>query len=267
MKKIKLFSVLFFMIAVAIYGVFVIKEKANLDTEAPVIQCATETLTASVSVTEEELLQDVTAMDEICGDVSDSLVIEKISELTEEHSRVITYAAIDEAGNVGRMQRTLIYSDYKEAKFSLSEALRFPMGTTVDLLGRVHASSVLDGNLDDKIKYTMESSIDIKSTGTYTVEYRVADSAGRTISIPLQVEIYNPVEERIKLVLTDYLVYLKKNAKFDPEKYFVGSDIEAELSVHSNVNTSKPGLYTVEYQVSSGNSLGKSRLVVVVTES
>lgn len=267
MKKIKLFSVLFFMIAVAIYGVFVMKEKANQDLEAPVIQCATETLTASVAITEKELLQDVIAMDDICGDVSDSLVIEKISELSEEHSRVITYAAIDEAGNVGRMQRTLIYSDYEEAKFSLSEALRFPTGTTANLLGRVHASSVLDGNLDDKIKYTMESSIDIKSTGTYILEYRVADSAGRTITIPLKVEIYSPSEERIKLVLTDYLVYVEKNAEFNPENYFVGSDIEGELSIQADVDTSKPGMYEVEYQVTSLNSIGKSRLVVIVTES
>ena len=68
------------------------------------------------------------------------------------------------------------------------------MGSTIDFLARVHADSVLDENLDDKIKYSMEGSIDLKSTGTYTVDYRVTDSAGRTITLPLPVEIYNPVE-------------------------------------------------------------------------
>lgn len=267
MKRIKMFSILFFLIAVVIYGVYILREKLNQDLEAPVIQYETDTLTVSVNDTEQELLQDVTAMDKVDGDVSHSLVIENMSELTEDLSRIITYAAIDEAGNVGRIQRTLIYEDYEEPSFSLSEPLRFPMGNTIDLLARVHADSVLDGNLDDKIKYTMESVIDLKTTGTYKVEYRVADSAERTISLPLPVEIYNPVEERIKVILTEYLVYVPMNKKFAPEKYFVGSDIEGVLSIHSEVNTSKPGIYKVDYEVTSMNSVGKSRLIVVVTES
>lgn len=267
MKKIKLFSILFFLISVLIYGVYIIREKLNEDFDAPTIQCATDTLTASVDVTEEELLQDVTAVDKVSGDVTHSVVIEKLSELAEDHSRVITYAAIDEAGNVARLQRTLIYIDYQEARFSLSEPLRFPMGSTIDFLARVHADSVLDENLDDKIKYSMEGSIDLKSTGTYTVVYRVTDSAGRTITLPLPVEIYNPVEERIKVILTEYLVYVPLNKNFVPENYFVGSDIEGELSVQSNVKTSKPGIYEVNYQVTSPMSVGKSRLIVVVTES
>lgn len=267
MKKIKLFSIIFFVIAFAIHGVYVLKEMIDQDNEAPMIQCESEELTVSVSITEEELLQDVTAQDNKSGDVSDTLVIEKITELTEEQTRVITYAAIDDAGNIGHMQRVLKYEDYQEPRFSLSDPLRFPMGSSVDLLGRVHASSVLDGDLSDKIKYTMEGVIDLQNPGTYLVEYRVMDSAGRTVKIPLEVEIYNQIEERIKVVLKDYLVYVQKGKKFKPESYFVGSDIEGVLSVQSNVDTSVPGIYEVEYQVEGLTSIGKSRLIVVVVES
>lgn len=267
MRKIRLFSIGLFIISLVIYGVYVLQEKVNEDNEAPYIQCETMELTVSVDITEEELLQDVTAQDNKSGDVSDTLVIEEMSELTEEHSRVITYAAIDEAGNVGRMQRVLVYEDYQKPRISLTEPLRFPMGSTIDLLDRIHANSVLDGDLSDKIKYTIESTIDLKSTGTYTVEYRVSDSAGNAVSVPLHVEVYDLKEERIDVILTEYLIYVPMNSSFEPERYFVGSDIEGVLTIHSNVNTKKTGVYEVDYQVASANSIGKSRLVVLVTES
>ena len=49
--------------------------------------------------------------------------------------------------------------------------------------------------------------------------------------------------------------------------FAAANNIEGELSVQSNVKTSKPGIYEVNYQVTSPMSVGKSRLIVVVTES
>ena len=55
---------------------------------------------------EEELLAGVTAMDEKDGDVTDSLLIEKISG-TGEGTVIVTYVARDEANNVEKVSRTL----------------------------------------------------------------------------------------------------------------------------------------------------------------
>ncbi|MBQ9150380.1 hypothetical protein IJX73_05560, partial [bacterium] len=59
--------------------------------------------------TEEDLLKGVSANDSRSGDVSDTLVIESLSDFTEEGKRIITYAAVDESMNVGRCERTIVY--------------------------------------------------------------------------------------------------------------------------------------------------------------
>ena len=46
--------------------------------EPPVISCSTDKIEASINVTDEELLQGVTAYDSEDGDVTSSIVIESI---------------------------------------------------------------------------------------------------------------------------------------------------------------------------------------------
>ena len=113
----------------------------------------------------------------------------------------------------------------------------------------------------------MDSTINVGSAGVYPVEFRVSDSCGHVEYLPLEVEVYDSSEERIKVVLSEYLIYLPLNATFQASDYYVGSDIEGVLSVQSDLDTSKAGIYNVDYIVNTSNSMGKSRLVVIVTES
>ena len=53
-----------------------------------------------------ELLEGVTASDNVDGDVTDSLLIEKISG-TGEGSVIVTYVARDGANNVAKVSRVL----------------------------------------------------------------------------------------------------------------------------------------------------------------
>ena len=264
MKKIKILSIILLIISITLFGAYLYYARMTSDTTAPVIRCESEELVVSVSVTEEELLEGVTAEDDKSGDVSDTLVVENISAFAEKDNRIITYAAIDEQGNVGRCTRILRYTDYEEPTFSLTEPMRFRMGSTIDILGRVRAQSMLDGDLTDSIKYSLDSTIDLKNKRTYQVEFRVTDSSGKVVYLPLELEIYDQTEERISVILSDYLIYVPVNGTFDPQAYFVGSDIEGSLTMHSDVDVTKAGVYTVDYTVTGMNSVGKSRLVVVV---
>ena len=267
MKTIKIASVLLLLISIFIFGAYKVYEYKNKDTQPPMIQCETEELVVSVETSEEELLQGVTALDDQSGDVTSTLVIESISPFTEEDARIITYAAIDAKGNVGRCERVLKYEDYQGPTFALSEPLRFPIGKSVNLLGVISAKSPLDGDLSDNIKYTLDETINLSKPGTYHVEFRVTDSCGYVAYFPLEVEIYDKSEERIEVVLSDYSIQLPLNEAFDPTAYYVGSDIEGELTVKSTVDNKTPGIYYVDYIVNGNNGMGKSRLVVVVTES
>ena len=264
MKQIKIVSLILLLISVIAFGAYKIYEYKTTDNTPPVITAPTDTITASVNITEEELLADVSAQDDVSGNVTDALVIEKISSFTDENTRIITYAAIDEKGNVGRLQRTLIYTDYEAPTFTLNQPLRVAVGRTTNLFSIVGANSVLDGDLSNKVKYTMDSTADVRKAGTYEIEFRVTDSSGNTAYLTTNLEVYDATAERIQVTLTDYLIYLTVGAEFDPNNYYKEASVEGELTVASDVDTSQPGVYYVKYTVEGSNSKGISKLIVIV---
>lgn len=76
------------------------------DRTPPVIAFGEEAPVYREGMEEAALLEGVTAMDERDGDVTDSLLIEKISG-TGEGTVIVTYVARDEANNVEKVSRTL----------------------------------------------------------------------------------------------------------------------------------------------------------------
>lgn len=199
MKKIRLGSIILLIISTVIFVGFRIYEYSQSDNEAPVISYGEEELVVSVEADESKLLKDVKAEDKKSGDVSDALVVEKLSDFTEEGVRIITYAAIDAKGNVARKERTLKYTDYQAPEFKLSEPLRYPMGKKIDVLDKITASSVLDGDLTSNIKYSLETTINVMNPGMYPIEFRVMDSGGKTTYLNTQLEVYDATKERNKL--------------------------------------------------------------------
>lgn len=192
MKKKGTWIIMLFIISLAIFGMYLCYDRMIKDTVPPVVSCDSETIKVSVKADNAALLQGVTAVDDQSGDVTASLVVEQISPLAG-NERIITYAAVDEKGNVGRIQRTLRYTDYESPVITVEEKLSFPMGSRVDPLRYVSAESVLDGDLTGNIKYSTPSGINTSSEGVYEVEFRVTDSAGTVTYLTETVEIYNPI--------------------------------------------------------------------------
>lgn len=257
--------VIFLIAAVIVFCGYLCYDRVLSDTEAPVLSCKDDQLVVSVNATEKELLKGVTAEDNRDGDVTKSIVIEDISQFAGDE-RVITYAAIDGNGNVGRIQRTLKYTDYEAPTFKLSAPLRFSYNRNINVLEKIGAESTLDGDLTSNVKYSTDSIIDTDTPGFYKVEFRVSDSTGTVAYLPLEIEIYNPLEESIKVDLSDYLIYLEKGDYFDPNAYYEGADGGADLSISSDVDTSREGIYRADYTVTGDGKKGVSRLIVVVTD-
>lgn len=264
MKKIRIGSIVLLIISTVIFAVFTLYERSNSDYEPPVISYEDEEIVLGVSAEESELLKGVKAVDKKCGDVSDTLVVERVSDFTEDGTRMIRYAAIDESGNVGRKERVLRYEDYRSPEFHLSGPLRFPTGRNMNILSKITASSSLDGDVSDKIKYTMETVVDLMKPGKYPVEFRVMDSAGKMVYLNTEMEVYDASEQRINVNLNQYIVYLKANSGFDPQAYYAGASQEGQLEIQSSVDMSTPGTYYVDYIVNGDGTMGKSRLIVVV---
>lgn len=263
MKKIKIFSIILFICSGALFIGCRLYADVMTDHTAPVISGA-EAIQISVEDPQEKLLEGVTAEDDRDGDVTDSLVVQKISEFDDEGNRTVHYAAVDHSGNVGYFSRTMSYTDYEQPVFAMRSPLRFPMGTTFNICQGISASSKLDGDVTNKIKYTIDRAVSNATTGTYQVEFRVMDSAGRISYLQTEMEVYDPSVERIEVTLSAYLVYLNVNDPFQASDYFAGASAEGSLDIQSTVDTSQSGVYYADYTVTDGTLQGKSRLVVVV---
>ena len=76
------------------------------DRIAPVISYGPDSLTYEEGMDQARLLEGVTAQDERDGDVTESLMVEKVSE-TSNGNVIITYVAKDRSDNVGKASRTV----------------------------------------------------------------------------------------------------------------------------------------------------------------
>lgn len=264
MKKLRIFSIVLLFVSIALFVAFQMYSKVVRDNNSPVVTCETEEFTVSVKAKQEDLFKGVTAKDKRSGDVTDTLVIEEMSDFTEEGTRIITYAAVDDSKNVGRCERVLKYNDYEQPKFGMKDSLCFRMGANVNIFEVITAESSLDGDLSGKIKYALEKVINTMEEGSYPIEFRVMDSGGRTVYLNTEIEILASEMSSIDVTLKDYLVYVKKGSSFDASQYYVGADREGALTIKSHVDTDKEGTYYVDYIVQNGSIGGKSRLVVVV---
>ncbi|MCD8105503.1 MAG: hypothetical protein LUF35_11025 [Lachnospiraceae bacterium] len=226
MKKARIIlAVIFVLSLIGGWRYWSIQRKQE-DTTDPVLSASPDVIEMSIDATDEELLEGVSAYDDQDGDVSDSIIIESVSKITDGATEEfeITYVAFDSSGNVGRLTRSLIYTDYSHPHFEISRQLRFAQNSTWSLLDYIVATDCLDGNLSPFV--TIEGSEDIQSdspTGTYKCTLSVTNSVGDTAQVPIQVEIYEDSEEeqlyRPSITLSTYLTYIELGAGFDPENY------------------------------------------------
>ena len=191
------------------------------DTTAPEITIDTEVLEVSVNADDEVLLQGVSAIDDVDGDVTTNVLVEGVSNFWGDKTVTITYAAFDAAGNVSKASRTLKYTDYKSPVFGLNNTLVLRAGSTTDILKYVTAKDTIDGDISKHVKGTLVSeTTSLSYSGVHQVEFRVTNSLGDTQRITLPVEVYENNTYNATVNLGDeYLIYLKRGAAFRPEEY------------------------------------------------
>lgn len=267
------------------------------DETAPVITVETDEILVSVNASEAELLAGITARDERDGDVTADIVVEKISNIGDDHTATITYAAFDRSGNVAKATRKLRYTDYTEPRFGQTRALVFQEGTSPDVLSYMTATDVVDGDLSRQVKGTLVSStVSLSYAGLHQIDFRVTNSMGQTVHLILPVEIYDAGSYNATVELEEYLIYLEKGEEFDPLVYLEnltvgnmpyslkGDDPELrltangeviagesgtigiEIAVNDPVDTGVPGVYSVTYTVTMNRYVGYTRLNVVVED-
>lgn len=278
-KKQWIYVVLILLCAAAFMGYRMV-DKLRTDTKAPEITFSGP-LRISVNDGETALLQGASANDDRDGDVTDSLVVESITMPDPNQPARVVYAAFDASCNVTKAERELTYTDYVSPKFGLSAPLLYLAGNTFDVLDRVHAEDVLDGDISRRVRATAMSDESIGNPGIHEVVFRVTNSLGDTSEVVLPVEVYASDTYRANLTLTDYLVYLRAGSVFNPrdylyeftmldEQYYLRGTFpgELELKISGNVDTNTPGVYPVSYVVSGElrnlEYAAYSKLIVIV---
>lgn len=262
-------SIFFLILTLFAFAGFKVYDIAIKDKTAPVVTVPSGILEVSVKVTETDLLKDISAIDDKAGDVSNTLMIEKMSSINTNNERTVYYVAIDKYNNVGKAERVIHYTDYKLPEFTMDNGCFIVKNdATINILNYIKASSVVDGDITSFLKYSFDSKLDTSTLGEYPVQFYVTDSAGGVskLDTTLVVATENDLHEKIKL--KHYLVYINVGDEFDPASYVISGSYEGDLEIDSQVNTNQKGTYTVDYYVTNNTKYntykGRSRLIVIV---
>lgn len=290
-KTAKTVLVIIFFISVMMLGYYLIRQYLSNDTVKPVIQTDGDVIEASITDEDEKLLEGITSEDNVDGDITNKVFIEKVKkkEQSEENVFEITYAVFDDSNNIGKKSRDLVYIDYYAPRFTINQPLRFTLTEDIDLASVITVEDCIDGELSSFIKIQGDDIFraDIQA-GIYTCEFGITNSLGDTASITANVQIYEDNYEernyRPTIYLQQYVIYLEAGEPFEPLQYLdyvedrgviqidygpmvefdgemiteaaaagnPGSWINAsEISYESNVNMEEPGQYLVTFSYMS----------------
>lgn len=113
MKKMYIAGIAVLVLVLAAGAAWIVIEQ---DREGPTITVDdAEKLSWHSGMDKSELLSGVTALDDVDGDVTDSLVVESIKQNMETEDKVfVTYAAKDSSNNVTKITRSVDYKDAAE---------------------------------------------------------------------------------------------------------------------------------------------------------
>ena len=219
MKKRNWLLLLLIVLCLAVFFGYRKLDQLRTDTRAPQIHIDEQPLEVSVRDDKSALLAGVTASDNVDGDVTASLVVERVNLTDSDGSISVSYAAFDSAGNVAKAKREGRYTDYERPRFTLNAPLVYTVDHSFDVLSNVGAVDAIDGDIQHRVRATTKGTSSIMALGSHMVQFQVTNSLGDTVSETFPVEVISSGIYNAALELTDYLVYLPKDAQFYPAQY------------------------------------------------
>ena len=282
MKQRIWFPIIIMILSIGLLTAYLFYSRSITDSAAPVITIADQALLqVSVSEPKTALLEGITARDDRDGDVTATVVVENLGVISSDNILTVTYAAFDKAGNVGKAQRTVQFTDYVGPRYSLSAPLVYTFGSHFDVLNQVQVTDPLEGDIRHKIKTMQLDDETLSAEGIHEVRFRVTNSLGDLEELVLPVEVQYSGRFNAQLNLKEYLVYLKTGDNFIPKGYLkelVRSGVSTkltrvlpegmQLTLEGEVDTTKAGVYAVSYTLTDakGSWTAYSKLIVVVEE-
>ncbi len=304
MRKIRIAVVAVFLLSAIAYGWFTLFAGRGRDIVPPTIQGSQDILWLSVQDDASRLLEGLSAQDNADGDLTANIRVSSISRFSAQGSRTVEYIVFDSANNFATFSRPLQYTDYQPPRIWLDT----PLFVNVNQLERfspvslLRAEDVLDGNISNRVRVSISNNTYITDTGSYPITAQASNSAGDTVTVPLEMTVIDPADPnesgRYYPLLSQYIAYTRVGQGIDPMQFLCGiqhggqnylfpdnsapetgkgkasrsafgaMDIQrSDITVNNMVDTGTPGIYTVEYSYTSENdSTAITKLVVVVEE-
>lgn len=191
-KKIPFYIVVEIMLIIGVisaFGYYYFGVRADANNTPPVITIEDGVSNEfSVKATQDDLLNGVVANDKEDGNVTESLIIESISQFVDENTRTVTYVAFDKSNNVTKLERDIVYTDYTKPVFTNDSHIYVQKGTAKEILTQLSASDVIDGDISDQIKIEVNN---VKSgvPGDYAVQITVTNSCGDVVTQDIVVTV------------------------------------------------------------------------------
>ena len=180
-KIIRRVVIVLFGVAVALSVLAWVKSSSLNDTDGPEIVMDQDSISVNIDCTNEELLAGITAADKKDGDVTDSLVVEDMSNFIEKGRRQVTVAAFDKDNNVTKATREVVYNNYISPRFSLDKPLRFEMNESFDVSSLFQVQDCLDGDLSGDVIAISNYFYGLSMAGEYNMTFQVSNSAGDVV--------------------------------------------------------------------------------------
>jgi len=130
-----------------------------------------------------------TAVDALGGDLSSAISITSADiNVSDVGNQVVTYSVSDAGGNTNTASRTVTVEDTTDPVITLNQGASY---THYQNMAWVDpgwdAQDTLDGNLTSSV--SVSGTVDVTTTGAYTLNYAVADTAGNQASVTRTVNV------------------------------------------------------------------------------
>ena len=216
----------------------------------------------TVELGEEYTDLGATANDTEDGNLNDQILINGTVNTAITATYTIKYSVTDSASHTVTKVREVTVVDSDQAPVISLIGLAHPrveLGAIYTDLGAT-ANDAEDGNISDSIIFN--SDVNTSTTGTYTITYRVTDSAAHTVTKVRNVTVFDPsiptdTLPTISLVGSSYIT-LELGSNYT-DLGAMANDVEdgnltSSIITTGSVNTAVEGDYTLTYSVTDSDS-------------
>ena len=258
-------------LSVIIVAIFTITDLSRKN--QPVIKCDSgEILEVPTKISDQELLEYVTAFDEEDGDLTENIIVERQNYFLEKGLTTVNFAVCDSDNNTVKLKKKIRFSDYVSPQVKLLDDLLISTSETIDFKNVASAVDKYDGDISGKIKIISPNYNNLKP-GEYDINFKVTNSFSDTCDITVKAIVTDEDYSAASIKLSDYLIYTKIGETVNFRDYIkgvVGADgqnysVSQIVIDDSEFDPEKAGTYNVFFSIKSGsNTVTKTRMTVVV---